>query len=280
MFWARIIFVACLLGCTGLSAQDSSWIRCRIVDAKSKKSVPFASIQLKGKHVGVVSNFEGDFQIPSRYRDSRDTLLISCIGYTTRSVALSNVAEGDVFVITLTESATVLSPVVISGGKKHRLTPNKIIKAAIDNIAYNCSREPFTYQAYYRDYQIEDNAYVNLNEAIVQVEDSGIMTNDQLNTNIRLLQYRPNTEFKRDSTTAIAYDNTENKFIPNATIGNFGGNELMILRVHDPIRNNKNFSFSFIERLNRDFLKNHNFTFSDPVKRAEIRINSVDFGSN
>ena len=46
---------------------------------------------------------------------------------------------------------------------------------------------PFNYVAYYRDYQIKNNTYTNLNEAIVRVLDSGFETDDQIDTKLTAL---------------------------------------------------------------------------------------------
>jgi hypothetical protein len=53
------------------------------------------------------------------------------------------------------------------------------------------------------------------------------------------------------------------KSIPMATLGDQYGNELLILMVHDAIRNYDTRSFSFVENFSEDFLYNH--SFSDPV---------------
>lgn len=113
---------------------------------------------------------------------------------------------------------------------------------------------------------MRESQYFNLNEGIVEIFDEGFDSNDHLSTKIALYDYRTNEEFPRDSATAISYDNNHgNKFIPKATLFPFGGNELMILRVHDAIRNNKVISYSFVHQFNKDFIKNHFFALREMV---------------
>jgi hypothetical protein len=91
------------------------------------------------------------------------------------------------------------------------------------------------------------------------------------------LKYQQNTTFRRDSAIAIAYDNRQLKFIPSAKLTDVGGNELVILRIHDPVRNRANFSFSFVDVLNRDFLINHSFSFDKPVTRDGVQLYCIIF---
>ena len=64
-----------------LLGQEEPIIRGKVVDLKSGNSIPFATIRLitqKGIH-GVISNAEGDFQIPTTYKTIVDTIRISCV---------------------------------------------------------------------------------------------------------------------------------------------------------------------------------------------------------
>ncbi|MEP6736704.1 MAG: carboxypeptidase-like regulatory domain-containing protein [Chryseolinea sp.] len=276
---AILFFWICCSQITDAIAQDADWIRYRVVDQKTKNPIPFASVQIKSRRTGVVTNADGDFQIPVRYSVYGDTLMISCIGYDTKISPMRGLNPQALQTILLVQSSTVLSAVEVKGGKSGRLTAYKVVKAAIHNLPYNAISDPYSYDAYYRDYQFEDSIYVNLNEALLQVIDSGFASNDQLKTRIALLDYIPNETFKRDSTSEIAYDNREKKFIPNAKVGTFGGNELMILRIHDPLRNSNQFSFSFVNVFNKDFLTNHYFSFGNPTTRDGVELFNIKIES-
>jgi len=197
-----VVLVFVMQGAT-LVSQDSAWLRGRILNKISGKAIPFASVQIKSRNVGVITSAAGDFQIPKYFKDRTDTLLISCIGFESRYVPLATFPGEIIFLITLKESVTELSAVDITS-KRRRLSANTIIKAALHNLPYNYPAAPLVYEGYYRDYQVEDSTYVNLNEAIVQEEDSGYSTNDQLKTKIKLLSYVANEDFRRDTTAEIA----------------------------------------------------------------------------
>lgn len=276
-----IVFVMTFMPHFRVFSQDRI-ITTKIIDSKSKTPIPFASIRIitnRGSR-GVVSNADGDFQIPSMYRSIADTLQISCIGYRTKNVLIRELRDDILNIIGLEDISMQLSEVVVHGKRLKRVTAKYIVENAIQNISINYPTKANSYIAYYRDYQREDDKYINLNEAIVEISDEGFNSNDQLHTTIGLLDYRKNEEFKRDTTTDIAYDNGQgNKFIPGAVLTPFGGNELSILRMHDAIRNSHVFSYSFVNEFDRSFINNHRFRFSEVVYLDSLPLYNITFHS-
>ena len=275
-----VLFFLCLTSILNVRAQSNRFVSGRIVTGDNQLPVPFATVKLKSNYFGVVSNASGDFQFPIVFKSRADTIVVSCIGYASKSVSLTTFKENELNVVTLTEVAEDLKAVEIQATRSGRLTGYKIVAAAIRNIPNNYPEHPFCYDAYYRDYQLnEKKEYINLNEAIVEVMDSGFQTSDRLKTKIKLFEYKRNDEFPRDTAAEVAYDNQESKFIPNATLKSFGGNELSILRVHDAIRNNGNPSFSFIYTFREDFLKNHLFSIGGQTLVDNVPLYVVKFQS-
>lgn len=255
-----------------------------MLDNKTSAPVPFATVRImNGKSLiaGVVSNGDGGFQIPLRYHTSLNALSISCIGYATLQMRMSELQEGRINIIRLKESSTELHEVVVTS-KRTSLSANKIARLAVANLPKNHPQHPFSYLAYYRDYQKEEKDYVNLHEALVGIFDQGFQTNDLASTRIKLYQYRANLNFKTDSLAALAYDNNNaggNKFIPTATVSSFGGNELSILRVHDALRNSKETSFSFVNVFSNDFVRNHKFELLKTVYLDQKPLYHLSFES-
>lgn len=252
-------------------------IQGKIVDSESKQAVPFATIKLKNNSIGVVSNVEGDFQIPASYKLLQDSLVISCIGYSNTVLDMNQLLDNQLNIIQLQPSVYQLNEAVVSA--KGKLSVYKILRMALKNIPLNYPQQPFSYIAYYRDYQIKEKKYLNFNEGIVEIFDKGFSTIDRLSTNIKLYEYRQNKEFEQDSTTAMAYDNKHQKYIPNAVLFSFGGNELSILRLHDAIRNYTEDSYSFVHRLSKDFLKNHTFELQESVTLNDVPLYKISFQS-
>lgn len=259
-FQIRLLLLLFLLGEALSFGQGDDFVRGMLLDSKSGAPVVFATIRLKEKAVGVISNQDGSFRLPRRFMNLGETLTISCLGYENRHIMLSELPLDTAVTIKLDSRPIELEEAILTG-KRRRLTPRQIIKKAIDRIDQNYLVSPFSYVGYYRDYQLKDNEYVNLNEALLQINDMGFQQNDLDHTKIRLYDYRANSDFQRDSLANSPYDYvTKGKIIKNAYLPGFGGNELNILRIHDAIRNYNIKTYSYINQLNRDLIRNHSLS--------------------
>jgi hypothetical protein len=280
-----LVFVFCAFHFHLLFGQNSPFIG-RVVDSQSDLSIPFATIRIKSKMLGVFSNANGYFQIPEKYSNVADSLVISCIGYSTKTVAFEDLHQSAFNLIKLAPSITDLQEVVIKPKRSGGLSASRIVRQAIKNIAVNYPQEPFSYIGYYRDYQMIDTNYLNLNEAIIEVYDRGFGSYDFVETSIELYQFLQNTDFPIDTTTTKPYDNKpakygrgENKYIPNGLLSPVGGSELSILRLHDAIRNHDRFSFSYIEVFQKDFENNHFLKLEEDVNLDKVPLYCISFRS-
>lgn len=268
-----------------LYGQDTA-IKGKIVDSQTTLPVPFASIKIKAKMLGVVSNGNGDFQIPREYSQAADSIIISCIGYTTKIVAFQDLQDSVFNLIKIAPAISSLDEVVVTPKKIRNLSASRVLNLAIANLKVNYPQEPFSYIGYYRDYQLLDSNYLNLNEAIVEVYDRGFPSYDFAETSIELYEFKHNTDFPIDTTTTTPYDNEpakygrgKNKYIPNAVLSPLGGSELSILRLHDAIRNNDRFSFSFVDVFIDDFENNHFLQMEEEVNLDTIPLYCISFRS-
>jgi hypothetical protein len=268
-------------------AQNGQVFSGRIIDTRTKAPVPFATIRIK--NLGVVANADGDFSIPQRFESVGDTVVVSSIGYTTASFPMKIFAVGTIIELPLKPAVTELNEVVVRL-KDHKVrskgepTTGGIIARAVKNIPNNYPRQAYSYLGYYRDYQVRDSTYINLNEAIVEIFDKGFTSDDQRQTEISLLEYKPNKDFPRDSSMDVPYDNkpntydkTRNKYIPNAFLFSYGGNELSILRLHDAIRNFDKPSYSFVNVLSKDLITNHYVHRDDDVYLDTLSLYCISF---
>lgn len=98
----------CLLGQVTLQGK--------IIDAKSKKIIPFATVGLLKANIGTNANEDGIFSFISNSNIQNDTLIISCIGYSTHKFSLeSNITVN--LVIELNEQVSILTDVVVRNKK-------------------------------------------------------------------------------------------------------------------------------------------------------------------
>ena len=85
--YLTIVFI--LFGMFTCHTQEKQQILFRVVNAESKEPISYATVKFANNRNGTIANVLGDFRIPIRYKKEKDTLLISCIGYSTKGVPLN-----------------------------------------------------------------------------------------------------------------------------------------------------------------------------------------------
>jgi uncharacterized protein (UPF0333 family) len=240
---------------------QSGLLKGEILDADTKEPIAFATIAIKGKAKGVISNLDGSFSLPERFKIFGDTLGISSMGYDKREVLISEFSNNRITIIYLQPSITELDEAIVKAKKKRLPSARRIVKKAIENIPNNYPIRSFSTVGYYRDYQLDSLGYLNLNEALLEVFDAGFDEIDLLTSKIRIYDYVQNKSFRRDSLAEDPYNyNTRGKVIENANLTSRGGNEFEILRAHDAIRNYQLNAFDFVNNMSKgDILKYHAF---------------------
>ncbi len=263
-----LLCILLLLNTFPVLSQEIEYYDGKIINSSTGDPVPFTTIKLKKNELGVYANANGDFKIIHNPDFKDDSLQITCIGYRGQTIPYNNLKSGEINKIYLDQSTYGLNEVKIVANRKIP-GPLRIIERAIRRIKDNYPFMPFSYIAYYRDYQKENGNYLNLNEAIIQSLDKGFGVGS-LSNQYRMLDFRMNKDFPRINITPYYHlDNSEitsknEKFIPMASLGDQNGNELFILMVHDAIRNWDQLSFSFVNCFSEDFILNH--SFSDPIR--------------
>ena len=90
LYFQSVLFITFLAVIHVSQAQNRNGIiRGKIIDSQSGLALPFVSIKIKTKMTGVVSNSNGDFQIPLKFKTLDDSIVISCIGYTTTTLSFN-----------------------------------------------------------------------------------------------------------------------------------------------------------------------------------------------
>lgn len=258
-------------------SQDSDYIFGQLVDATQLEAVPFATIKVKDKSLGVITNIDGTFKIPIRFKEVGETLEISCMGYITQEVLLDDLFVGQSNIILIKPGAFELSGAIVFANFK-KLTAKQIVRIAVHSIAKNYPIDPFRLTGYYRDYQVKNRDYTNLNEAIIEIADVGFNTKDILDNNYHLYSYSRNTNFEVDSFARQPYDYARfQKIIPYAKLENDKGNEFLTLRLHDAVRNYGLESFSFIDDITSDFIDKHRFKLVGKTNFNKESVYRIDF---
>ncbi len=242
--------------------SKTEYIAGRLLEEKTRSPIVFASIRITDRALGVISNEDGSFRIPLRYKEYGDVIAISSMGFLTKEIPINTFLLDTLNTVFLEQAPMALEEAIVFGEKKRRkvLKPKEIVRKAIDAILDNYPTTPYTQVGYYRDYQMEKDAYVNLNEAIIEVFDQGFKAMDSSTTKAVLYEYKENMDFRRDSMAILPYNYEKGtKIIDKGYLSSYGGNEFVILNVHNAIRNYKVNSYSFVHRFDTDLLNEHEF---------------------
>ena len=258
----HLFFLLLLLVSNSVLSQQPEFIIGKLLDSKTLEPIAFASIRIKDRNLGMISNTDGSFKIPIKFQEYGDIIEISSMGYQTKEILIHDFSIYELNDVRLLPAIMALEEAIVTAKKKKKFTARQIVRMALRSIPENYPVEPFSTVGYYRDYQLDSLQYVNLNEAILEVFDEGFDTTDSVTTKVKIYDYLENTDFKRDTLALKPYDykfKEGRKVIDRAFLASYGGNEFTILRVHDALRNYKINSYSFIHRLKSDLLSEHKF---------------------
>lgn len=165
---SSILFISVKLISTSFSlGQSHLMISGSVKDEETRKPLSFASVSISGKPIGTVTNVNGefDFHIPEQYL--HDTLVISHVGYKSLKRCVADIQNRHI-PFELNPYAFLLNEVEI---REQNLTGKEIISKAIKNLTLNYSTKPYCLEGFFRGIEEENNKYVLLTEAAVDVYD-------------------------------------------------------------------------------------------------------------
>lgn len=178
----------------------------KVIDRETKEPLPFASVYVKGKAIGTISNLQGefDFHIPSEYRN--EMLVISMLGYGNFESPVWSMNESKSTLIEMTASAIVLQEVLVQDS----LSGGDILRIALQRIRYNYPMTPFLMEGFYRDVKKVGGTYISLLEAAVEIFDENYVeprNKSKLREGVRLLEVRKSLGYESKFTSFFDQDN-------------------------------------------------------------------------
>ncbi len=115
---------------------QSQTISTKLVDAKTKEAIPYATIQY-AENKGIISNDEGLFSLVlDEFKEKPDSLIISCMGYERTALFVGQGLDSIVYV---TPKAIELSGVYLFDKE---LDADDIIKKMIEQLPQNVNNDP------------------------------------------------------------------------------------------------------------------------------------------
>ena len=142
-------------------------ISAKVVDAETSEPLGFASVSLKSKSMGTITNEVGefDFHIPTDNRN--DLLMISMLGYESYEAPAWTLLDNNDQIIKLNKATLFLDEVVVS----ETLKGSDILLIALSNVDKNYPMQPYMVEGFYRDLKKVGGTYVSLLEAAVKIYD-------------------------------------------------------------------------------------------------------------
>ncbi|HZY78583.1 MAG TPA: carboxypeptidase-like regulatory domain-containing protein [Cyclobacteriaceae bacterium] len=142
-------------------------ISAKVVDKETKEPLVFASVGIKDRSIGTITNLQGefDFHFPAEYRN--DVLAISILGYKNFEAPVWTLLDKRDMVIELEKTTFVLEEVVV----KDSLSGGEVLRIALSRIEQNYPSEPYVMDGFYRDLKKVDNTYISLLEAATKIYD-------------------------------------------------------------------------------------------------------------
>jgi len=179
----------------------------KVVDSKTAKALPFATIEALGSNTATVTNIDGEFTIKIERNAAVSELKISYIGFQNKILSLANFSDQNAYTVELEQSAIQLKQVTIRPKDAMEL-----ISDVLANIRLNYSGQPMMMRGFYRETIQRGRNYVSISEAIIDVY-KGSYVNEYQVDQVKLFKGRKSADVERMDTVLFKVQGG-----PNTTI--------------------------------------------------------------
>ena len=245
------------------------YITGKIVDDETAEPLAFATIALKNKGKGMVTNNNGDFGMKISPDLINDTLSVSYLGYLRREIPVRK-AFGNNLTIRMKKEFISIPEIII-----RNQNPQEIIFRALKAIPHNYGDTPASMTGFYREGVMKKSELQTYSEAILQIYKSsysGTFLGDQ----IKVYKSRKIENIDRSDTLAIRLkaglsscldlDGAKNAFdfLARESMNDYS------YRITDIVTYNDESAYVI------DFEQHDNVDL--PLYKGTIYINTVDYG--
>jgi len=167
-----------------------------IIDEETAEPLPFATIGLKNKGKGTVTNFNGEFGLSLSPQFYDDTLSVSYLGYFGREIPVIQ-ALGNNLTITMMKEFIAIPEIII-----RNQIPQDIVARTFNSIPENYGNTPASMTGFYREGVLKKSELQTYSEAVLQIYKSaysGTLLRDQ----IKVFKSRKIENTNRSDTLAI-----------------------------------------------------------------------------
>ncbi len=184
------------LAADSASQEKIKYITGKTVDDVTSEPLPFATIALRNKGKGTVSNNNGDFGMKITSDYFNDTLSVSYLGYLRREIPVKK-AFGNNLTISMKREFISIPEIII-----RNQNPQEIISRTLKSISKNFGNTPALMTGFYREGVMRKSELQTYSEAILEIYKSaytGTFFGDQ----IKVYKSRKIENTDRSDTLAI-----------------------------------------------------------------------------
>lgn len=171
-------------------------IKGRILNKKNKKALAYASIGVRGKPIGTISNIDGEFLFNIQSEYFNDTLTVSFIGFKTTEIPINKIIDDEVNV-ELIENLISLQEVVI-----RNTDPLALLRSSINNFNQNYPKQASLLTAFYRESVSKNKNYMIYLESILDIYKSSYKSNSKVDM-VKVFQSRKIYDTNRLDTISL-----------------------------------------------------------------------------
>ena len=160
-----------------------NYISGNITDEETGEPLPYATIVLKNRGKGTVSNNNGEYGLRIGQEMFDDTLSVSYLGYINSEIPVAEAATGNMNILLKREFISIPGIII-----KNQI-PHEIIYRALRSIPDNYSKDPVYLNGFYREGVLKRRTLQNYSEAILKIYKSSY-TGSLLGDQIKVLKSR------------------------------------------------------------------------------------------
>jgi hypothetical protein len=179
----------------------------KVVDSKTNKALPFATIEALGSNAATVTNIDGEFIIKIERKSDVSQVKIAYIGFQNKILELDKLSDKGSYTVKLEQTAIQLKQVTIRPKDAMEL-----IADVLANIRANYSDQPMMMRGFYRETIQRGRNYVSISEAIIDVYKGSYLNEYQVDQ-VKLFKGRKSADVERMDTVLFKVQGG-----PNTTI--------------------------------------------------------------
>jgi CarboxypepD_reg-like domain len=250
-------------------SEKAKYITGKIIDDETSEPLSFATIALKNKGKGTVSNINGNFGMKITSDFYSDTLSFSYLGYLGREIPVKK-AFGNNLTISMKREFISIPEIIIKNQN-----PQEIVFRTLKAIPHNYGDTPALMTGFYREGVLKKSELQTYSEAILEIYKSaysGTLFGDQIKVyKSRKIENTDRSDtlairLKAGLSTCLELDGAKNifDFISRETMSDYTYRMTDIVTYDDEAA----YAIEFEQHENVDL----------PLFRGTIYINTVDYG--